>query len=111
MDEDKRRVRLETVDPINGTVTVNGTPLPITIYVFKANEESQKYNSKGIFFTINGQTHGVRPAGFFARKKINLGYIRDSIFAVVNCTHMTPEMREELFMNSRDRMRSNSLSQ
>jgi hypothetical protein len=28
-----------------------------------------------------------------------------------NCTHMTPEMREELFMNSRDRMRSNSLSQ
>jgi len=111
MDQDKRITRLETPDPINGSVTVNGTPLPVTVYVFKANEDSQKYNSKGIYFTINGQTHGIRPATFFTRKKINLGYIRDSIFAVVNCTHMTPEMREELFMNSRDRMRTNALSQ
>ena len=111
MDEEKRRSRLETVDPIIGSVTVKGMPLPVTVYVFQAQDDSQKYNSKGVFFSINGQTHGVRPASFFNRKKINLGYIRDSIFAVVNCTHMTPEMREELFMNSRDRMRTNALSQ
>lgn len=111
MTEDKRIERLEKVDPINGAISLNGTRLPITVYVFKDDSSSQKYNAKGIFFTINGQTHGVRSSAFFNRKKINLSYIKDSLFVVVNCTHMSPEMREELFMNSRDRMRQNMLSQ
>jgi hypothetical protein len=110
-DADKRSKRLETVNPITGIVTLEGSRLPVRVYVFKENPETDRYNSKGVLFTINGQTHGNLTANFFGRKKVNLSYIRDSLFVVVDCTNMDAEIRVDLFMNSRDRMRNNQYSQ
>jgi hypothetical protein len=111
MDEDRKLKRLETQNPITGTITLGGSPLPVTVYVFAEDTESKPYNPKGVFFTINGQSHGNLKSNFFTRKRVNLSYIKDSMFVVVNCTHMQTDIRVDLFMNSRDRMRSGANSE
>jgi len=105
LDRERKEIKLETPDPVAGVVTLQGSALPISVFVFKEDPESDRYNPKGIFFTINGQTHGNKPSNFFTRKKINLSYIKDSLFVTVDVTHLTPDVRSDLFMNSRDRMR------
>lgn len=110
LDAEKKEQKLETPDPISGVVTLQGSALPISVYVFKEDSESDRYNPKGIFFTINGQTHGNKLSNFFTRKKINLSYIKDSLFVIVDVTHLNPDTRSDLFMNSRDRMRLGALS-
>lgn len=106
-DEEDRKKTLETDAPITGIVTLEGSFLPIQVFVFKEDPESKPYNAKGVFFTINGQTHAHKEASFFTRKQVNLSYIKDSLFVLVDCTNMTPDVRSDLFMNSRDRMRDN----
>ena len=106
-DEEDRHKTLETDAPITGVVTLEGSFLPIQVFVFKHDPESKFYNAKGVFFTINGQTHAHKEASFFTRKQVNLSYIKDSLFVLVDCTNMTPDVRSDLFMNSRDRMRDN----
>ena len=110
MSKERKATRLEISDPITGIVTLGGSKLPIKVYVFSEEPESDRYNPKGVFFSINGQTHGFEPPSFFTRKKINLSYIKDSLFVVVDCTHMETDIRVDLFMNSRDRMRKGAYS-
>lgn len=105
LDKERKEKKLETLDPISGVVTLQGSALPISVHVFKEDPESDRYNPKGVFFTINGQTHGNKPSNFFTRKKINLSYIKDSMFVTVDVTHLNADTRSDLFMNSRDRMR------
>jgi len=105
LDKERKEKRLETPDPVAGVITLRGSALPISVFVFKEDPESDKYNPSGVFFTINGQTHGNKPNGFFQRKKINLSYIKDSLFVTVDVTHLNKDVRSDLFMNSRDRMR------
>ena len=105
LDKERKEQKLETPDPVAGVITLQGSALPISVYVFKEDPESNRYNPKGIFFTINGQTHGNKPSNFFSRKKINFSYIKDSLFVTVDMTHLNPDVRSDLFMNSRDRMR------
>ena len=104
MDEDKRRDRLELIDPIFGTLNTHNSALPVHVYVYKEDGESKRYNSKGVFFVINGQTHSKEEPRFFSTKKINLSYIKDSMFVIVDCTNLSPGIRSDVFMNSRDRM-------
>lgn len=111
MSKERKTTRLETPDPITGIVTLGGSKLPIKVYVFAEEPESHRYNPKGVFFSINGQTHGFESPSFFTRKKINLSYIKDSLFVVVDCTHMETDIRVDLFMNSRDRMRKGAYSE
>lgn len=111
MDEARKAKRLETPDPITGTITLGGSPLPVTVYVFSEDPETKPYNAKGVFLTINGQTHGYWKPSFFTRNKVKLSYIKDSLFVVVDCTHMQTDIRVDLFMNSRDRIRSGANSE
>lgn len=111
MDQSRKLKRLESLDPITGTITLGGSPLPVTVYVFAEDPESKPYNAKGVFLTINGQTHGYWKPSFFDRKRVKLSYIKDSLFVVVDCTHMQTDIRVDLFMNSRDRIRSGANSE
>lgn len=111
MDLDGRSKQFETVDPITGEISLDGSPLPVKIFVFKEDLDRSRYNSKGVYFTINGQTHGSKSSNFFNRKKVNLSYIKESLLVVVNCTELNADIRVDLFMNSRDRMRDNVYSQ
>lgn len=109
MDQEAKADRLETANPITGRVTLHGTGLPIRIYVFKYDPNKTRYNPAGVFFTVNGQTHAHEPSRFF--NKANLSYIKDSLLVVVDCSNMSNLDRENVFMNSRDRMRVGQDSQ
>jgi hypothetical protein len=75
----------------------------IRIVVIKELGESKKYPS-GIFFNVNGQLHGEIHADV-ASRRTKLEYIGDSLIVTVDCTNLPQLVREDLFMNSRDRMR------
>jgi len=78
--------------------------MEVRIVVIKEElEESKKYPS-GIFFNVNGQLHG-EISGTVVSRKTKLEYIGDSLIVMVDCTNLPQVVREDLFMNSRDRMR------
>lgn len=110
LEEDKRN-NLENENwPTSHSITVLGHEMRVKVYAFKKDLESnkkptQKYvKDEGIIFTVNGQTHGNLSKHFFSRKDVALGKLSDSLLVTVDCSDISGEMREDLFMNSRDRL-------
>jgi hypothetical protein len=58
-----------------------------------------------ILTAVFSQTHGNLSKSFFARRAVGLNYIADSILVTVDCSEIDVRTREDLFMNSRDRLR------
>lgn len=81
---------------------VGGIELSLT--VVKQEADSKRYPS-GVFFVVNGQLHGTLGAEFFKRRNLKLDYVADSLIVLVDCTHLPAEVREDVFLASRDRMR------
>lgn len=108
VEEDKRN-NIEEGFPLSSTVTISGQPFKVSIIAFKANKEDKYKKSEGIIFLVNGQTHGTIGKTFFRRQKVGMGAIADSLLLVVDCTQMHAQQREDLFMNSRDRLREGEL--
>lgn len=103
--DDDRSSNLETGFPDSGLITAVGEQMRVTIYAFKPGRAKTYRKNEGIMFTQNGQTHGVISSDFFRRKDAGrLGYIKDSILVHVDCSGFSGETREDLFMNSRDRL-------
>lgn len=112
--EDDRHDNLEDGFPASAVISALGESMRVTIYAFKRTSEGQSkaedYRLKqGVIFSINGQTHGHLPADFFRRKAVGLSYLADSLFVIVDCSDIGSRSREDLFMNSRDRLRDNQL--
>lgn len=103
VDED-RSDNIEDNFPISGTMKVSGQKLKYSIYVFKKGKHENFTKEEGIIFTINGQTHGFLSKSFFNRKGVGLNYLSDSILVILNCSEIDGRSREDLFMNSRDRL-------
>lgn len=92
--------------PVKSSMSVDGQRLEITIYAFKKDKEKNyKRSDSSIVFTLNGQTQGFLSDSLFTKKKVGLEYIKKSIFVIVDCTNMDTPYLEDLFMNSRDRLR------
>ncbi len=92
--------------PVKSNMKVDGQNLEITIYAFKKDKENNyKKSDSSIVFTLNGQTQGFLSDSLFTKQKVGLEYIKKSIFVIVDCTNMDTPYLEELFMNSRDRLR------
>ena len=87
-------------------MTFSGNQLSAKIFAFKKGKAANYKKSEGIIFTINGQTHGDIDRRFFSRKSVGMSYLSDDIFIVVDATTLDSRSREDLFMNSRDRLRS-----
>jgi hypothetical protein len=68
-------------------------------------DKTQKRYPAGAFFVVNGQLHGQLGVEFFKRRKLKLDYIADSLIVRVDCTNLPADVRENLFLASRDRMR------
>ncbi len=103
--EDDRGNNLEEGFPIPHTIQVDGEPLKVAIYAFKKDTDDSKYRkSDGIVFTINGQSHGALTKRFFSRQKVRMDYLKDSLLVIVDATGISALAREDLFMNSRDRL-------
>ena len=82
----------------------------VSVYAFKQDTNDARFRGRdGVLFTLNGQTHGTFRKSFFSRQMRRKGYIADSILLLVDATNITARSREDLFMNSRDRMRRGEL--
>lgn len=99
-----RNDNLEEGFPVSGKLEGD---IPIQIIAFKKDKQDKYIGNEGVIFTINGQTHGNINKSFFTRKSVKLDYIANSIIAIVDCTNIETQIREDLFLNSRDRLRKN----
>ncbi|MDD5640012.1 MAG: hypothetical protein PHX53_00070 [Syntrophales bacterium] len=108
LDDDKIR-NLEENFPTSSPIAVNGEQMTANIYAFKSKTAKRYRKNEGIIFTVNGQTHAHLPTGFFKRKNVKHDYIADSILVMVDCSNVTGRTREDLFMNSRDRLSAGEL--
>lgn len=107
--EDDRAENLEPTFPTSAKISVREQQMDVTIYAFKKGVADRYRMQEGVAFVVNGQTHGAFPAVFFTRKKIGLSYLADSLLVIVDCSHMNVDTREDLFMNSRDRLQDGDL--
>lgn len=83
---------------------VEGEPISGIIYVFHKGKAETYRKNEGVIFMINGQTHGDLPPDFFRRGKTGMSYLADSLLVLVDCSKISGRAREDLFMNSRDRL-------
>jgi hypothetical protein len=92
--------------------------LGVTVYVFKARsrgqgvKETKQYiqreyfkNNMAVLFALNGQVHGSYSSEFVTRS-LKMPLLRDYLLVHVDCTKLHLGVRNELFMASRDRLRS-----
>ncbi|HEX3900270.1 MAG TPA: hypothetical protein VHW74_13965 [Mycobacteriales bacterium] len=112
LDRDKAD-KLETEEPIGGVIALDdSTQIKLRVYVFRDKKIARQYRSRssGVVFGINGQMHGSFSTDFFTRNKVNLSYLADSVLVYADCSQIDGQTREDLFMNSRDRLSVNALS-
>ena len=99
--------RSEDLELTDGAdISVSGYRLPTKIYLFKPGEGSeQRRADSGVLFLVNGQTHGAMHSRFFERRNVGKSYIKNDLLVTVDCSEIDGRDREDLFMNSRDRLR------
>jgi hypothetical protein len=107
--ENDRAENLEEGFPSPAPFRVQGENMIANIFAFKADKAESYRTTEGIVFTINGQTHGSIPKTFFSRSAVRMGRLAKSLLVVVDCTQLSVDAREDLFMNSRDRLSSHEL--
>ncbi len=109
LEEDKYS-NIEDGFPNSATVKIKGQEMKIQIFVFKRGKETHyKTRKEGIIFTVNGQAHGFIPDSFFTRKSVGMSYLAGSLLIIADCSKFDGRTREDLFMNSRDRLREGEL--
>jgi hypothetical protein len=101
---------LEGGFPDSGSISIHGERIGVTIYAFRREKEKAYKQNEGVLFVVNGQTHAVFPDRFFQRRILSLGYLARSLLVVLDCTDLTDGTREDLFMNSRDRLADGELA-
>ncbi len=98
--------------------TVELGELGITVYVFKARsrgkgvKETKRYlqneyfkNNMTVLFSLNGQVHGAYSSEFVTRA-LKMPLLKDYLLVHVDCSSLHLEVRNELFMASRDRLKA-----
>jgi hypothetical protein len=114
--------------PISLNFSPNGEKLIADVYVFKPegterdddDEDEQGKDRKklggiksyrkreGVVFVRNGQTQGHLPRDFFKRDSLKLKPLAEDMLVFVDCGKMNDDVREDLFMPSRDRLTDNA---
>lgn len=107
--EDNKANNLEDNFPTTCPIKVHGEQMIAKIYAFKKDKAETYRKNEGIIFTVNGQTHANLSTNFFNRKSVGMGRLDDSILVTVDCSNMSRRAQEDLFMNSRDRLRNPEL--
>jgi len=100
---------LEDGYPTSLSFTVRNEQMVAQIYAFKDGRAESYAASEGIIFVINGQTHGSVPRTFFERRKVRMQRLARSLLVIVDCSALSVGAREDLFMNSRDRLTNGEL--
>ncbi len=100
-----RSENLEPGFPTSATITVHGEQMPCSIYAFKKEKKKRYAQKDGIVLVVNGQAHGFFSKDFFKRNKVGMSYLANSILVLLDCSKLNRSTIEDLFMNSRDRLR------
>ena len=92
--------------------------MKVTCYVFKTKIDDRSVketketiqreffkNRMSVLFSVNGQVHGHYTSEFITRS-LKLNLLKEHLLIHVDCTNMKPNFRKELFMASRDRLKS-----
>ena len=107
--EDDKAKNLEEGFPYSSAIKVAGEEMTATIFAFKKGTADTYRRSEAIIFTVNGQTQAILKSDFLRRPKVGMSYIADTILLVIDCSKCQRRALEDLFMNSRDRLRSGDL--
>ena len=100
---------LEEGFPTSAEIRVAETDLTIEIYAFKHQKAGSYRKAERIIFTINGQTHATLSKSFFSRTNVRMGRLANALPVLVDCSRLSADAREDLFMNSRDRLSNGEL--
>ena len=97
--------------PINFS-PILGQKIKGKCYVFKEKGRTSYAKTEGVIFSLNGQSHGDLADSFFNRQGIGLGTLAGdkSLLVVLDCTSISYDQRENLLMNSRDRIAKSEIS-
>lgn len=112
ISKDRTKGFLEDNFPAGGEIQPEGVgELPISIAIYRErNNADQKAKApkrlpKGLYFTINGQVHHSFGPEFFVTRGLNYEFIKDTMLVVVDCTTLPEDIRDQVIMPSRDRLR------
>lgn len=105
---DDKGSNMEDGFPTSCPLSVEGQKLVATIYAFKKGKAETYRKKEGVIFVLNGQTHAAIDTNFFRLKKVGLSYIANSLLVKIDCSGLNLNTREDLFMNSRDRLNNDS---
>ncbi len=108
LEEDKRD-NLEEDFPTHEPFRVRGEAMRASVYAFRKGQASKYRKNEGVLFTVNGQTHAVLTDRFFSRTAVGMSYLADSLLVIVDFVDISARTHEDLFMNSRDRLRSGDM--
>lgn len=98
-------------NPRRSNIDIEGQRIRVRVFVFKKGKaENYRTRRNAILMVVNGQTHATKSEDFFTRKSVKLGYLADSLLVILDCSDLSGITRDELFMNSRDRVRENEIS-
>ncbi|MFC1712483.1 hypothetical protein ACFL6S_02375, partial [Candidatus Poribacteria bacterium] len=110
LDEDPREnLEPDFADPPSIALQVQDQSMKASIFVFKKGRSVNYKKSEGVIFTVNGQTRAHLQQSFFSRQSVGMGYLAESLLVIIDCSDLDGRAREDLFMNSRDRLRSGDL--
>ncbi|MDP3051333.1 MAG: hypothetical protein Q8N20_08345, partial [Eubacteriales bacterium] len=107
--EDDKQKNLEQDVQSSFLISVGDQQIRATVFAFKKDRADTYRKNEGIIFTINGQTHGHLGTDFFRCRSVNLPLLKDSLLVILDCTSFSNRAREDLFMNSRDRLSGGNL--
>jgi regulator of replication initiation timing len=107
--EEDRRDNIEDGFPTSSFMSVQGQQMRVSIFAFKKDQAKKYRKDEGVIFLVNGQTHAHLATRFFTQQAVGMAYLEDSLLVMVDCSDIEGRAREDLFMNSRDRLRSGEL--
>ena len=105
LDEDKRE-NLESDFPSSGQFSIEGEKMDYSVYAFRREKREKYAKNEGIIFTVDGKVHGSLTKEFFKREAVGMSYLSNSILVIVDCSAINGRMKEDFFMNTRDRLRN-----
>ena len=107
---------MEAGFPDRQALRIEGQEVSLTVYAFALGADkipkARMYRSGdyGMAFGLNNQTQARRSWQFFHRKEVGLSLLSNSLLVHVDCTALSPQARDDLFMASRDRIADTGFS-
>ncbi|MCC6574621.1 MAG: hypothetical protein IT462_12630 [Planctomycetes bacterium] len=102
--------------PTISIVLTNGEEIPGELRVFRKEFGTKKDGDTtadkpvaGLRALINGQVHAKRDANFFSTLEVDKDQIAGSLLVTLDCSHLSPKTRGELFMSNRELFRDGDI--